>query len=131
MGLLLRWLIAFLLLAATYNPTEYNYVVWAQANYAEELPLTVLLGLLLLIGYVIYLRATLRSIGAFGMSVVLAVLAAVAWVLHDYNMLSLDNGAVNIWLAILALSIVLGIGLGWSIVRRMLTGQVDVDDVEA
>ncbi|MFY0659939.1 MAG: hypothetical protein JXR15_05555 [Shimia sp.] len=131
MGLLLRWLVAFLLLAATYNPTEVNYVVWAQANYAEELPLTVLLGLLLLIGYVIYLRATLRSIGAFGMSVVLAVLAAVAWVLHDYNMLSLDNGAVNIWLAILALSIVLGIGLGWSIVRRMLTGQVDVDDVEA
>jgi len=89
------------------------------------------LGLLLLIGYVIYLRATLRSIGAFGMTVVLAVLAAVAWVLHDYDMLSLDNGAVNIWLGILALSIVLGIGLGWSIVRRMLTGQVDVDDVEA
>lgn len=131
MGLLLRWLIAFLLLAATYNPTDYNFVVWARANYVEELPLTVLLGLLLLIGYVIYLRATLRSIGAFGMTVVLAVLAAVAWVLHDYNMLNLDNGAVNIWLAILALSIVLGIGLGWSIVRRMLTGQVDVDDVEA
>ncbi len=131
MGLLLRWLIAFLLLAATYNPTDYNFVVWARANYAEELPLTVLLGLLLLIGYVIYLRATLRSIGAFGMTVVLAVLAAVAWVLHDYNMLSLENGAANIWLAILALSIVLGIGLGWSIVRRMLTGQVDVDDVEA
>ena len=131
MGLLLRWLIAFLLLAATYNPTDYNYVVWARANYVEELPLTVLLGLLLLIGYVIYLRATLRSIGAFGMTVVLAVLAAIAWVLHDYDMLSLDNGAVNIWLAILALSIVLGIGLGWSIVRRMLTGQVAVDDVEA
>ncbi len=131
MGLLLRWLIAFLLLAATYNPTDYNFVVWARANYVEELPLTVLLGLLLLIGYVIYLRATLRSMGAFGMTVVLAVLAAVAWVLHDYNMLSLENGAVNIWLAILALSIVLGIGLGWSIVRRMLTGQVDVDDVEA
>jgi len=32
MGLLLRWLIAFLLLAATYNPTDYNYVVWARAN---------------------------------------------------------------------------------------------------
>ncbi len=131
MGLLLRWLIAFLLLAMTYNPTDHNFVVWAGANYTEELPLTVLFGLLLLIGYVIYLRATLRSIGTFGMSVVLAVLAAVAWVLHDYNMLSLDNNALNIWLAILALSIVLGIGLGWSIVRRMLTGQVDVDDVEA
>ena len=131
MGLLLRWLIAFLLLALTYNPTDYNFVVWAQSNYSEELPLTVLFGLLLMIGYVIYLRATLRSIGGFGMIVVLSVLAAVAWVLHDYNMLSLENGAANIWMAILALSIVLGIGLGWSIVRRMLTGQVDVDDVEA
>lgn len=65
------------------------------------------------------------------MTVVLAVLAAVARVLHDYNMLSLDNDADNTWMAILALSIVLGIGLGWSIVRRMVTGQVDVDDVEA
>lgn len=130
MGLLLRWLVAFLLLALTYNPTDYNYVVWSREHYVDDLPLTVLFGLLLLIGYVIYLRATLRSIGGFGMMVVLAVMASVAWVLHDYDMLSLDNGALNVWMAILALSIVLGIGLGWSIVRRTLTGQVDVDDIE-
>lgn len=130
MGLLLRWLVAFLLLALTYNPTDYNYVVWSREHYVDDLPLTVLFGLLLLIGYVIYLRATLRSIGGFGMMVVLAVMASVAWVLHDYDMLSLDNGTLNVWMAILALSIVLGIGLGWSIVRRTLTGQVDVDDIE-
>ncbi len=118
------------MLALTYNPTDYNYVVWSREHYVDDLPLTVLFGLLLLIGYVIYLRATLRSIGGFGMMVVLAVMASVAWVLHDYDMLSLDNGALNVWMAILALSIVLGIGLGWSIVRRTLTGQVDVDDIE-
>ncbi|GAA6181898.1 MULTISPECIES: DUF6524 family protein [unclassified Shimia] len=130
MGLLLRWVFAFVLLAATFNPTEYNYVHWSADNYVEELPLTVLFGLLLTIGYIIYLRATLRSIGGFGMFLVLAVCAAVAWVLYDWKMLSLDNSAVNTWLAILSLSIVLGIGLGWSIVRRMLSGQLDVDDVE-
>ncbi len=129
MGLLLRWVFAFLLLALTFNPTDYNYVHWSHDNYVEELPLTVLLGLLLVIGYIIYLRATLRSIGSFGMALVLSVVAALAWVLYDWGMLNLDNEAIQIWIAIVALSIVLGIGMGWSHVRRMLSGQYDVDDV--
>lgn len=131
MGLLLRWVFAFLLLALTYNPTQWNYVRWGMDNYIEEQPLAVLLGLLLLIGYIIYLRATLRSIGGFGMFLVLSVVAALIWVLYDWNMLSLENQSLNTWIAILALSIVLGIGLGWSIVRRMLSGQVDTDKVDS
>jgi len=130
MGLLLRWVFAFVLLAMTFNPTQYNYVQWGRSNYVEELPLTVLLGLLLLIGYIIYLRATLRSIGGFGMILVLAVVASLTWVLYDWNMLSLESADQNIWIAILALSIVLGIGMGWSHVRRMLSGQIDVDEVD-
>lgn len=130
MGLLLRWVFAFLLLALTYNPTQWNYVRWSLDNYIEEQPLAVLLGLLLLIGYIIYLRATLRPIGGFGMFLVLSVVAALVWVLYDWNMLSLENQSLNTWIAILALSIVLGIGLGWSIVRRMLSGQVDMDNVD-
>lgn len=131
MGLLVRWVFAFLLLALTFNPTQYNYFRWGTDNYVEEMPLTVLLGLLLVIGYIIYLRATLRSIGGFGMFLVLAVLAALVWVLYDWHMLNLENSDINTWIAILALSIVLGIGLGWSIVRRMLSGQLDVDDVDS
>lgn len=30
MGFVLRWLAAFVLLALTYNPTEFNYVRWAR-----------------------------------------------------------------------------------------------------
>ncbi len=130
MGLLLRWVFAFFLLALTFNPTQWSYIHWSMNNYVEETPLTVLLGLLLLIGYIIYLRATIRSIGGFGMMLVLSVVAALVWVLYDWNMLSLDNRDLNTWIAILALSIVLGIGLGWSIVRRMLSGQYDMDDVD-
>ena len=37
MGFLLRWLAAFVLLAATYNPTEWSYVRWAMANWQEEM----------------------------------------------------------------------------------------------
>ena len=130
MSLLLRWVFAFLLLALTYNPTQWNYIRWAMNNYVEEQPLTVLLGLLLVIWYIIFLRATLRSIGGFGMFLVLAVVAALVWVHYDWGMLNLENPDMNTWIAILALSIVLGIGLSWSIVRRMLSGQVDMDNVD-
>ncbi|MEL7116298.1 MAG: DUF6524 family protein [Pseudomonadota bacterium] len=128
MGFLLRWVFAFLLVAATYNPTEWNYVRWSLANSSDELPLVVLFGVLLFIGYVIYLRATLRSIGAFGMLLVLALFGALTWVLYDSGFLAIGNTSAIVWLAIVALSVVLGIGLSWSFIRRWLSGQYDVDD---
>lgn len=131
MGFFLRWLFAFGLLAATFNPTQWNYVRWAMSNFANELPVTVLTGLLLIIGYIIYLRATLRSIGGLGMFLVLAVVAALIWVLIDWGVLALGNQSLNVWLGIFALSVVLGIGMSWSYVRRALTGQFDVDDTDS
>lgn len=130
MGFLLRWLMAFFLLTATFNPTPWNYSLWAWQNFAEETPLAVFLGLVLAVGYIIYLRATLRSIGGFGMLLVLALFLALIWVLYDYGFLRLDNQAANTWLGLAALSLVLGIGLSWSHVRRALSGQTDVDDLE-
>lgn len=130
MGFALRWLVAFVLLAATFNPTEWNYARWVQANWSAQMPLAVLFGLLLLVGYIIYLRATLRSIGAFGMGLVLALVAALLWVLYDFGWLSLENRSFNVWIGLVALSLVLGVGLSWSHVRRKLSGQSDMDDVD-
>jgi len=130
MGMFLRWLFAFVLLTATYNPTQWSYVRWASENYQKQLSVAVLLGLLLLIGYIVYTRATIRSIGGFGMALVMAVVASMLWVLHDKGLLSLDNKDQNVWLGILALSAVLGIGLSWSHVRRHLSGQADIDGLD-
>ena len=130
MGFLLRWLFAFGLLAATYNPTPYNYVAWTRDNGAQTLSVAVLAGLVLLVGYIIYLRATLRSIGGIGMGLVLALVAAMLWVLYDFGLLTLDNRNMNTWLGLVALSLVLGVGLSWSHVRRRLSGQADMDDVD-
>lgn len=131
MGFLLRWVCAFLLLAATFNPTEYNYVQWLRSYGAMNVSIAVLAGLVLLVGYIIYLRATLRSIGAFGMLLVLGLVGAGLWVLYDLGVLRLEDPSLNVWLALGALSLVLAIGLSWSIVRRALSGQADVDDVDA
>lgn len=131
MGFLLRWMCAFALLALTFNPTEYNYVQWVRSYGSMNISIAVLAGLVLLIGYIIYLRSTLRSIGAFGMLLVLALVGAGLWVLYDLGVLRLDEPSFNIWLGLIALSFVLAIGLSWSIVRCALSGQADVDDVDA
>ncbi len=130
MGIILRWLGAFVLLAATYNPTQINFTRWAEANWQSQMPLTLLLGLLLGVGYMIYIGATLRSIGAFGILLVGAIVAALVWVLIDYQILTLQNPSLNLWLGIFALSVVLGIGLSWSIIRQRLSGQATVDEVQ-
>lgn len=129
-GFLWRWVFAFGLLSATYNPTEFNYARWVLEYGGANLSIAVLVGLLLTVGYIVYLRATLRSIGTFGMLLVLALVGAILWVLYDLGIVDLNNPGFNTWIGLLALSIVLGVGLSWSHVRRHLSGQADMDDVD-
>ena len=129
-GFVLRWLFAFILLAATYNPTKWNYTSWVMENGQENLSIAVLCGLVLIIGYIIYMRATMRSIGVFGMALVLGLVGALLWVAYDLGWLNFENQTANTWIGLIAMSIVLGIGLSWSHVRRRLSGQADVDDVD-
>src|SRR6056297_1613160 len=106
MGFLLRWGFAFGLLAATYNPTAWNYVRWAEANWPDQTPLAVLIGLVLLTVYIVFLIAILRGIDR-------------------------QDPTANTWIAIVALSLLLAVGMYWGIVWRRLTGQVEVDDDDA
>jgi Family of unknown function (DUF6524) len=130
MGILLRWLGAFVLLAATFNPTPWNYVTWVRANWATQMPLALFLGLLLAVGFMIYGVATLRSIGPFGVILIAAIFGAGLWVLIDWGVLGLTNATLNTWLGLVALSLILGIGLSWSLLRQRLSGQASVDEIE-
>ena len=129
-GFLTRWLFAFLLLSATYNPTEWNYVQWTLANWRIQMPIALLVGLILLAGYIIYIRATLRSIGLIGMVLVGAIVAASVWVLVDQGLVTFGKAGAKTWVGLIGLSFMLGIGMSWSHVRRFLSGQADVDDVD-
>ena len=128
MGFLLRWLAAFVLLAATYNPTEWSYVRWAVVNWQDSLPIAVLVGLVLLVAYVLFFTAVLRGIGTLGVVLILAVIAALVWVLADLGWLDLQNPKSNTWIALVALSVVLALGMYWGILWRRISGQLEVDD---
>ncbi|MEL7138322.1 MAG: DUF6524 family protein [Pseudomonadota bacterium] len=124
---------AILLVVMTWNPSGLSYVHWILEGFETNLPPKVLGGVVLLILYVIFMRATLRSIGLPGVAMILALIAALMWTLTYYGVvdLTLADGSVIAWLSLIACGLTLGIGLSWSIVRRVLSGQADVDDVDA
>ena len=128
MGFLVRWLGAFVLLAATCNPTGISYIGWARGAFEQSLPLVVLAGLVLVVAYVLFLTAVFRGIGMLGILLILAVFAALVWVLFDFGWISLDNPGALTWLALLAMSVVLAVGMYWGILWRRMSGQLEVDD---
>ena len=93
-------------------------------------PAGLALGLLLAVAYMVYVLATLRSIGAFGVIVVAAIFGAGLWVLTDWGVLTLADPSLNLWLGIMVGSLILGIGLSWSILRQRLSGQASVDEID-
>lgn len=127
---LIRWAAALFLVLATFNPTSLNYVSWARDNWNTSTPMVALVGLVLFVCYVIYFRATFRSIGLVGIGLVVALFGALLWVLWDIGIISFENPTVLTWLGLVVLSLIMGVGLTWSIIRRRLTGQMDVDDVQ-
>jgi hypothetical protein len=131
----LRLLSAFTLVFATYNPLKpWSYYEWAIApalsNFSLVTPVQGLIGIVLLIGWVILLRATSRSLGFFGILLGAALCAAIIWVLVDQGWVSLGVNGVLSWVILAAIAMLLGTGLSWSHIRRRITGQLDVDEVD-
>ncbi len=127
---LLRWLFAAVLVFGTYNPTAYSYIGWLMAEGFTVDPLPALIGVALVIGWVIFLRATFNSLGVVGIALGAALFACLIWLLIDWGLMSTESTGALTWLALLLLSFLLATGMSWSHIRRRLSGQLDVDDVE-
>ncbi len=126
----LRWLIAAALVGLTYNPTGYSYYHWVRFDLQNLLPVKLLAGLVLVVAYIIFLRATWRSIGALGIFLTLAICGTLVWMLIDFNWLSV-NRYVLIWIGLVIIATVMAVGISWSHFRRRWTGQIDADDLES
>lgn len=129
-GFLLRLLFSFLLVMLTYNPSGYSYAHWLQNSFSDFNALLGLAGITLIIGWVIYMRATLRSLGVIGLILALLFFAAILWLLIDWGILGFDNVTAVSWVIQVLLSAILAVGISWSHIRRRISGQVDSDDVD-
>lgn len=124
-----RLVASLLLVLLTYNPSGFSYVDWLRAA-SRENPLGAeyfVVGVALVIGWVILLVATHRSLGSFGLILGGALLGSFVWLLTDVGWLNIDSVSAVTWIALVCIGALLAVGLSWSHVWRRLTGQFEVD----
>ncbi|MCC6380831.1 MAG: hypothetical protein IT519_18600 [Burkholderiales bacterium] len=125
-GFLVRIVLAVALVLATWNPAGWSYAQWALSGAGGIDATKSLVGLLLLGGWILCLRATWVSLGALGVVFLAALIAAFVWWLASMGYVATDQRTLA-WIAAVAIGIVLGVGMGWSLLRQKATGQVEVE----
>ncbi|MEH6585985.1 MAG: DUF6524 family protein [Halioglobus sp.] len=129
-SLVARFIFAAALVYGTYNPTDFSYISWVFAEGTEFGPVTALVGVVLVIGWIIYLRASFNALGPLGIILGTALFCCVIWLLVDLGWLTLEATGAITWLALLLVAVMLAVGMSWAHIRRRLSGQYSVDDVE-
>ena len=129
-GFLLRFVFATMLVFATYNPEGVSYYHWISEALPDFTIIKAFVGVIILIGWIILIRATLGSLGFIGIVLAAALFGLAIWLIVDVLGLSTDNIRVISYIVGIMLASVLSIGVSWSHVRRRITGQVDTDEID-
>ena len=127
---LLRFVFAVIVVFSTYNPEGYSYFHWVYNALPEFTVFKAFVGVILLIGWIMLIRATIGSLGLFGIIIAAAFFGLAIWLVIDVLGLSTDSFRVISYIIEIMLASVLSIGVSWSHVRRRVSGQVDTDELE-
>jgi len=128
-GVLARFAVSFLLVLATYNPTNYSFYSWIAGNFPHIQPLQAVVGIVLLGLWLFFLHATWQSLGTLGIALGLAFFAAVLWLFSSWGWLRLSSAGAITWAALVIIALLLTIGLSWSFIRVRVSGQEVVEEV--
>ena len=123
-GMLVRILFAVILVLVTWNPAGVSYVQWALIDTSTFDATKALVGVLLLAAWILAVRATWVSLGMLGVALAAVVIGVFVWWLMSIGLVSTDPRTL-LWIAIIAIGVVLGVGMGWSLVRQKTTGVVE------
>jgi len=130
-GIGIRFLIAWILVFATYNPDGYSYIDWVFMFDSGPLPLKLLAGVVIAIGWAIYVRATRRSLGMLGIVLAIAFFATLLWLLVDWQIIPANSIRAVSYIILFIIGSLLATGMCWSHIRRRISGQLDVDEIES
>ena len=122
------WLLVLTFLCyAVWNPWKYSYVHMLGSDASGSTKL--LLGVLLVIIFGIFIKATFSSLGRVGLTLYLILIAVVIYFLADHDMLKKDNIGTLGNLAPFLFALLLAIGSQGAKIYRAITGtgQVHID----
>ena len=126
----IRLLFALALVFASYNPEGYSFYHWGILNYHTNLPLKLFVGVILIIGWAIFIRATLHSLGLLGITLTMAFFSSLAWLLIDLGWIPADSVKTVTYVVQVIISWILTTGISWSFIRKKISGQYDVVETD-
>jgi hypothetical protein len=129
-GIGLRFLFALALVCLTWNPSRYNYVEWALVQYRALGPLVAFSGIVLLAGWIFFLRTAAYSLGVIGIVLSVGLSTVVLWSLFFYHVVTADSATLITWIALVLLAAILAAGMSWAHLRARWSGQTTVDEVD-
>ena len=72
----------------------------------------------------------MQAVGKLGFVLMAALFAAMVWMFVGWGWIDPGNANAMTWVALLVLALILGIGMSWAIIRRDITGQASVDEID-
>ena len=126
-GILIRFLAALVLVFATWDPTGWSFFHWLMDTLPNVTALLVFAGVVLVIGWFLFLYATLESLGLLGIILALAFFGTLTWLVFDLGWLSTDQEVLN-YVILVVISAILAVGMAWSHIWRRLSGRVEVEE---
>lgn len=125
----IRWAAAFALVTFTYNPTGYSYFEWVTdpETLYEHMPIKFLILATMLIGYAIFIRSIITSLGKWGAATSIGMLGTVAYLAQDYGIVNLANPTSAVWVLIIAASALMATGMTNAFFVRWISGQREVN----
>lgn len=126
----IRFIFAIIVVFATYNPEGVSYYHWVIQDLAGFSVLKAFLGVVLLIGWVILILATLGSLRTIGIILATAFFGLAIWLIVNVLGVSTGDFRVISYIIEILLASVLSIGVSWSHIRRRITGQVGTDEID-
>ncbi len=126
--LLARLLFAAFLVFGTYNPGGRSYYHWMHDGDAAAIWKLVASGLLV-VAYGVVIPVAWRALGFGGIVLTAALATTTSWVLIEAGWVSLAEPDATIWISLAVVAFVLGVGLSWMQIGRMLDGQLRTRDL--
>lgn len=126
----IRFIFATIVVFASYNPEGYSYFHWMKEDFPSFTVYKSLVGVILIIGWIILIRATLGSLGAIGILLAVAFFGLLIWLFFDVFNIPTDSVRVVSYIIQIMIICVLSVGVSWSHIRRRISGQVDTDEIE-
>lgn len=116
----IRFLAAFILVFLTYNPSGLSYFHWAIRHLSDWNAFKLIAGLVLLAGWVAYVRLTFTTMRGRGLLFAAALFACLMVLLLARGWVAPGSAGAVATLILLVIAFVLGLGASWPHIRRRL-----------